>query len=642
MENRFGVKDFFLFAILIGIGVMVLLAMKEFDRQWDEIQKLQAQVGNQQKVLSQVHDALGRGVSVNAATSQPASGTASGSPDDPFYRLNAAQEMPGYSTGDWIVDAFPVGVAKLTPMLSGDIYAARVQGFVLEQLASRDPDTLEYKPLISSSWKIQDNIAAYDAFVADQKKLNKTDEQIAADPSCPAPVVITFTIRDGVRFSDGEPLTADDVVFTYDFAMNPKIADPRMKQALKKIRKVEKVGTNQVAVYFAEPAFNSFDLASSLQVLPKHFYGAMDPEEFNQSVGFLMGSGPYRMENPKTWKPGTLIKLVRNENYWGVKPAADQLVFHEITNDVAYLTAFRNGDIDLLSATADQYVRLLKDQPLIDRTQHFEFLNPLGGYRFIAWNELRAGKPTRFADKHVRQAMAMLVDKQQMMQVCSLGYAVEATGPFSPISKQCDPAIKEWPYDVDRAKQLLADAGFKSTNDHGQLVGPDGEPFKFKLTYPSGNASIEKMVLFMKDSYAHVGIELVPDPLQWSVFTDRLSNKNFDTICLGWSAGIENDVYQMFDSANAGTGGDDFMSYKNPEFDKAVEEARKTIDESKRMPLWRKAHAILHEDQPYFFLWFSKSMNFVDKRIHNVQLTKLGLNDRGEWFIPSAEQRWEK
>jgi peptide/nickel transport system substrate-binding protein len=60
------------------------------------------------------------------------------------------------------------------------------------------------------------------------------------------------------------------------------------------------------------------------------------------------------------------------------------------------------------------------------------------------------------------------------------------------------------------------------------------------------------------------------------------------------------------------------------------------------MPLWRKAHAILHEDQPYFFLWFSKSMNFVDKRIHNVQLTKLGLNDRGEWFIPSAEQRWEK
>ena len=639
MENKFGVKDFFLFAILASLCVVVLLAMKQYDRQWDEIQKLRTEVGRQQRLLADVHDALDHGVTVGTASSLPVAGAAL---DDPFARLRAARAMPGYANGDWIVDAFGAGIAKLTPLLSGDAYAAKVQGFVIDSLATRDPDTLDYRPFLCTQWKTQDNSTTYEAFVAAQKKLDKTDEQIAADPNCPAPVVITFTMRDGVRFSDGEPLTADDVVFSFDFATNPKIAAPRYRAGLKKIRKVEKIGKNQVAFYFSEPYFEAFDLAAGMMILPKHFYGPMDPEDFNQSAGYLMGSGPYRMEDPKSWKPGTPIVLVRNENYWGPRPAANQLSFREITNDVAYLTAFRNGDIDLLTVFPDQYVRLLKDQSLVQRTQHFEFLNPQGGYRFIAWNQMRDGKPTRFADKHVRQAMAMLVDKKQMMQVCMLGYSVEATGPFSPISKQCDPAIAEWPFDVEQAKKVLADAGYKATNDQGRLVGLDGQPFTFKLTYPSGNANYEKMVLFLKDSYSRVGIELIPDPLEWSVFTDRLKNKSFEVISLGWTAGIENDVYAMFDSANMDAGGDDFISYHNPECDKAIEQARKTIDDKQRMPLWRKVHAIMHEDQPYLFLWFSKTLNFADKRIHNMQVTKLGLNDRTEWFVPADQQHWEK
>ena len=641
MENRFGVKDFFVFLILFILVFMVALAMKQFDRQWDDIKTLSSKVDDQQRQLTEIHDSIGHGVTLNAPSTQ-STGMGAVAVDDPFARLKAVHAMPGYAPGDWIIESFGANVAKLTPLLSGDAYAARVQGFVQESLASRDPDTLEYKPFLASSWKTQDNTAAYDAYVVDKKKSGVTDEQLAVDPNCPSPVVITFTMRPGTRFSDGAPLTADDVVFTFNFTMDPKIAVPRAKAFYKKIRKVEKVGADQVVFSFAEPYFQSFDMAASMPILPEHFYSKFAPEEFNTSVGFLMGSGPYRMVDPSAWKPGAPIELVRNEQYWGVHPAANKLIFREITNDIANLTAFRNGDIDLFVATPGQYVRMLKDQPLLDRTQHFEYLNPLGGYRFIAWNQLRDGKATRFADKRVRQAMAMLVDKQQMMQVCALGYAVEATGPFSPVSKQCDPAINEWAYDVAHGKQLLADAGFSKTNSQGLLVGPDDKVFSFKLTYPSGNASIEQMILFLKDSYAKVGIELIPDPLQWAVFTDRLGNKNFDTICLGWTAGIENDVYQMFDSANAGPGGDNFMSYKNPEFDQAVEQARRTIDENARMPLWRKAHAIIHDDQPYFFLWFGKTLAFMDKRIQNVHLTRLGLDDRSEWFVPAAQQHWGK
>jgi peptide/nickel transport system substrate-binding protein len=282
---------------------------------------------------------------------------------------------------------------------------------------------------------------------------------------------------------------------------------------------------------------------------------------------------------------------------------------------------------------------MLKNEELLKRTQHYEYVSPRGGYSFVAWNEIRDGKPTCFADKRVRQAMTMLVDRQRMIDKIMLGYAVLATGPFSPASKQCDPTVQPWPFDVARAKQLLADAGFTKTNGDGILLGPDGQPFEFKLTYPTGSAIYDRVILALKDSYAKVGIKLDPDPLQWAIFTDRLDNKNFEAIALGWSSAIENDIYQMFDSKQMIAGGDDFMSYKNPELDKAIEAARSTVQEEPRMKLWRQAHQIIHEDQPYMFLWYGKALQFLDKRIQNVQIVKLGMNPLTEWWVPRNQQK---
>src|SRR5690606_34526623 len=101
-------------------------------------------------------------------------------------------------------------------------------------------------------------------------------------------------------------------------------------------------------------------------------------------------------------------------------------------------------------------------------------------------------------------------------------------------------------------------------------------------------------------------------PLEWSVFTERLNNKDFQAITLAWSAGIETDIYQMFHSSQMIEGGDNFMSYKNPELDRVIEQARTTIDEDERLPLWKQAHRILHEDQPYTFLFFPNSLRFVN------------------------------
>lgn len=124
---------------------------------------------------------------------------------------------------------------------------------------------------------------------------------------------------------------------------------------------------------------------------------------------------------------------------------------------------------------------------------------------------------------------------------------------------------------------------------------------------------------------------------------EAMDKKDFDAITLGWTSGIETDIYQMFHSTQTQSGGDNFINYKNPQLDKLIDQARATVDESKRMPLWQQAERIMYEDQPYTFLMRRQTLAFIDKRIHNLQMTKLGLN-RGlipvENYVPAAMQKY--
>jgi peptide/nickel transport system substrate-binding protein len=187
----------------------------------------------------------------------------------------------------------------------------------------------------------------------------------------------------------------------------------------------------------------------------------------------------------------------------------------------------------------------------------------------------------------------------------------------------------------------LKEAGFIDDGT-GVLKEPDGTPFQFKLTYPSGAATYDEMVLFIKDAMAKAGITVIPDPLDWSVFSDRLKNRNFEAITLGWSESIEDDLYQIFDSSQMANGGDNFISYHDPELDELIEQARSTIDPATRMPLWQQCHALIHEDQPYTFMFATKGLTFLDARFKNVKVIPLGLNSETEWWVPRGQQRWEK
>jgi len=290
-----------------------------------------------------------------------------------FKRAKDATKNEDYAQGDWSVNSLTGGIKTISPYVSTDSSASNIQSYVLEALATRNPDTLEWTGLIAKDWTISDD-----------------------------GLVITFNLRDDVYFSDGEQLDSSDVEFTFNFIMNEDIQAPGLRSYLEKIKSVTTNGSQQAIFTYKEPYFEAFDLAASIQILPEHFYKEYleTPQLFNDSKGILIGTGPYKLENPKTWTPENgNIELVRNSRYWGdVQPSYDRILWRVIENASARLTTYRNGDIDAYGARPIEFEKLKKDKQITEKSQDFEYMPPVVGYSWIGWNQEHKGKATFFAE----------------------------------------------------------------------------------------------------------------------------------------------------------------------------------------------------------------------------------------------------
>jgi peptide/nickel transport system substrate-binding protein len=644
MDNRFGIKDFFIVLLLLIVIVMIALAMKQYDRQYQLLVSIQNQNHDQLSELVTIDDDIRHGSFV--------SGNASGPTDnapDAFADLRKLRDEGKYDRGDWLVENLGQPVGKITPMLSTDEGGAVIQSRIQECLIYRDPGTLKFIPLLASGWTITDNTKAWQAYVDAQKAVGVAYDKIIADPNCPPAETIDFPLRHNVTFSDGSPFSADDVVFTYQFIMNPLIDAPRDRQALGQIKQIRKINDFEVAVDFKEPYFGGFEAIGEEGIMSEKFYSQFTPEQYNTSVGLLLGTGPYRMADPASWKPGPgKIELLRNERYWGLAPSFDRMEFYQVESDATSLVMYGNGELDALALTPQQYKLQLKNPTVMQRSDSCIYNSPLEGYFFIAWNQVKGGKPTIFADKRVRQAMTLLTDRKGLCDTIFLGYADPSTGPFFPSSPQHDPNQVDWIYDPQKAAELLKEAGYEDRGK-GVLQKEDGTTLSFKLTYPSGNETFNQMMQFVKDDYSRAGVAVQLDPVGWEILEGRMTKTHdFDALTMGWMGGaMEQDIYQMFDSTQIADQGDNFMSYSDPVFDAAVRLARRTLDDDARMQLWHKCEAILHDDQPYTFLIVPKIIRVNDKRIKNIHLAPTGSNFVQDWvmpvpwYVPLAEQKYK-
>jgi len=508
----------------------------------------------------------------------------------------APEQMGGTLRGN-----FNAEPQTLNPLTSKDVYASIVHDRVFESLIDRNPDTLELEGLLAERWEVS----------ADGK-------------------VITFHLNPKARFSDGTPVTADDVVFTYQTIMNPQIDARSIASYFEDCRGCEKVDDRTVRFTWKKVYFKSLE-TSGILVIPKHVYEFKDPKAFNEINDKLVGSGPYQLGE---WKTGQHLMLVRNENYWRRPPAIDRIAWRFILEPQAAVQALLAGELDDLGVAPEWWVKLTPRADVRERFQMLRYASPGNGYMYIGWNN---AKPL-FADPRVRLAMTHLVWRQELLKHLLYGIGEVTAGPFWSKSPQYDLSIKPWPFSREEALRLLQEAGWEDRSGDGWLENAKGERFEFELCSASGNPLVRDFVRILQEEFRRVGIDMHVRLYEWSVFTVKLGNHDFDAVMLGWTGDVEDDPYQIWHSSQIANRGSNFISFRSPEADRLIEEARVTLDAAKRNAIYHRFHRILHEQQPYTFMWSGESLRLVSKRIKGVKVHTLGLDWR-EWWIGKDEAK---
>lgn len=503
--------------------------------------------------------------------------------------------------GDWLIYHLGAEPGTLNPIVATDAYEGVINGGnIYETLIERDNETLELKPLLAESWEISEDKLTY-----------------------------TFKIREGVKWQDGTPFTSADVVFSYKTIMNPKVDAPQLRSYYQEIRDVEAIDDHTVKFTYARPYFLALEFCGGMPIVPKHIF---EEGDFNTNPAGRkpVGTGPFEFVK---WTTGREVVLEKNPDYWGEKPHLNRIVFRIITDSSVALQVLKRQELDVASLTPIQWEKQTNSPDFEKHFDKFSYFTP--NYSYIGWNSKRPF----FADKRVRTALTHLVNRDLILDKVMYGLGAIVTNPFYINSPEYDKSIEPIPYDPAAARKLFEEAGWVDHDGDG-IRDKDGVKFSFEFLIPGGSETGEKIATILKEELDGIGINMTIRKTEWAVFTTRLNERNFDAVTLAWSMGIESDPYQIWSSTQA-EAGSNFIGFKNAEVDRLIETARKEFDRDKRIELYRQFSEIIHEEQPYTFLFCRKATVAVNKRFENVTVYPLGIEPT-EWYVPLPLQRYKE
>lgn len=507
----------------------------------------------------------------------------------------AATFHPG-DVGDTFVESSLGDASRLNPLLATDSASGDICGYVFNGLVKYDKD-LRLVGDLAAAWDIRRG-----------------------------GLEIVFHLRPGVRWHDGVPFTARDVVFTYRVLIDSNVATP-FGADFADVKSVEAPDDRTVRVTYAKPFAPALE-SWGMGMIPEHIFKD-GPVNTNPANRRPVGTGPYRFLE---WKPDEKIVLGANADYFEGRPRLDRIVYRIIPDSSVEFLELRNESIDFMGLSPDQ------DAAYPEFFRHYnKFSYPSFSYTYLAFN---LDHPF-FADRRVRRALAQAVDRKDIIQGVLLGRGRSATGPFPPSSWAFDPSVPEDVYDPEAARGLLKSAGWADTNGDG-ILDKAGRPFEFTVLTNQGNKMRELTATILQSHFARVGIKMNIRILEWSAFIHNYVDKrNFDALILAWNLSRDPDQYVIWHSSQRGPGKYNFAGYANPAADRLWEEGRQTFDPDRRRNLYHRLHRMLADDRPYLFLYYPESLPVVHRRIHGVQTAPAGIawNFR-EWFVPRALQKY--
>jgi peptide/nickel transport system substrate-binding protein len=503
----------------------------------------------------------------------------------------------------------------LNPVTATDAVSREVIGRLMGDLIEINRSSQQTEPALAKSWKIS-----------------------------PDGRTFTLQLRKGIRFSDGHPFDADDVLFSFNVYMDEAVDSPQRDLLIIDGKPILVTKLDQYTVRFAlpRPYAAAERLFDGLAMLPKHLLEKQYHEgrfaqawSLNVQASEVAGLGPFRL---KQYVPGQRVVVERNPYYWKVDqknqrlPYLDELVFLFVGTEDAQVMRFEAGETDIISRLSSENYNLLSREKSRVGAQLAD-IGPSLEYNFLVFNlnDLTgkklgevAGKQAWFSDLKFRQAISAAVDRESVVRLVYGTRGAALWGNVGPGNKLwINQTIPHPSRSVETARQLLKAAGY-SWNAAGQLLDATGQPVEFSIITSSSNSQRMKMATLLQDDLSHIGMQVHVVPLEFRAMIDRVFQSfDYDAAIMGLGGGDADPNPELNVWAFGGTSHLWHLGETKPatdwerELDQLMQQQMVTLDYAKRKQLYDRAQQLIAENLPFIFLGTPNILTGANARVGN-------------------------
>lgn len=498
-------------------------------------------------------------------------------------------QFPVPKKGGTFFDSTRMNPIALNPVITSNLDDRPLVSLLYLTLMTRDPETYAQVPLLAE--KVEAS--------ADRKEY-------------------TFTLRKDAKWTDGTPVTTDDIVFTFEKTMDPKIDAAAQRSFLQGVT-IEKIDALKFKFKVEVPKFNSLDFLSSFQPIQKAQFEK--EADFNKSRENLrpIGNTGYKFKSISR-DQSVIFEYV--PGWWGEKDPEFrathnfQTIHYRILADdtLAYERALK-GEVDALKLSADKYVTQARGvdkdrvgtKPNSGKVVWAEQFKSDGS---LPWFGIALNYKNPMFSKKTRQALAWLTDYETINQKAFFGLTEKCLTPFGTRGPNLDPKFKnpsnQYRFDPKKGMALLKEDGWADTDGDNLLdkvINGKKTTLRFEVKFSAQNGPANSTVQILKESFKKAGVELTLRPMEGAALYKDFEEKNFDACFMGWGGGsIFPDPRQIWHSSSSQGNGSNSVSYANPQVDQLIDRANLEFDSKKRAKLLQQIGSLLYEDVPYIFL----------------------------------------
>jgi peptide/nickel transport system substrate-binding protein len=480
---------------------------------------------------------------------------------------------------------------------------------------------LIYRPLLQGWW--EDGELHYLTYDQNPMALARSYEFFGPDSAS-----LRYRLVSDARWSDGQPITADDVVWTLTMQGDERVASPR-QDFNRQIREVVAEDDSTVVVHF-QRRYPEMFFHSAGTIAPRHVYVDADPAQLRShpavtdpAGGRMVVSGPYMIGQ---WVRGQRVTLVPNPQ-WEPQSLLERVVFRVIPEQTTRMIELQTGNVDIMGPIPFEQLDLIRRQNhLRVETREKRF------YDYIGYNP-RAHD--FFADRDIRRALGLAIDHEGLIRALQMeDYAIPAGGPYAPIFRRLyDPeAHAPLPHDPEQARQILAAKGWEPGPDG--ILRKDGRPFRFTLTTNAGNQRRADVAQIVQQQWRRLGVDARIQIIEFNTFVERQRTRDFEAAVAGWGVGLSPDLQDIWGDPDLPFNS---VSYDNPQVRQLIQQATAQPTQEAAAPYWRQAAALIVADQPYTWLYYFDEPVGINERVRGTVINTLSAyQNMWEWWVTDA------